>query len=42
MIYLKIEFDYQNIRTWMAYDNTGKAIKEIKYASGSVQSETEL
>jgi len=42
MKYLKTEFDYQNIGTWIAYDNTGKAIKEIKYASGAIQSETDL
>lgn len=42
MKYLKAEFDYQNIGTWIEYDNTGKAIKEIKYASGAIQSETDL
>jgi len=42
MKYLKTEFDYQNIGTWISYDNTGKAIKEIKYASGAIQSETDL
>jgi antitoxin component YwqK of YwqJK toxin-antitoxin module len=42
MKFLKMEFDYQNIGTWIEYDNTGKAIKEIKYASGAIQSETDL
>jgi len=42
MKFLRTEFDYQNIGIWKVYDNTGKAIKEVKYASGSVVSETEL
>lgn len=42
MKFLKMEFDYQNIGTWIEYDNTGRAIKEIKYASGAIQSETDL
>lgn len=42
MKYVKTEFDYQNIGTWVEYDNAGKAIKEIKYASGSIQSEKDL
>ena len=42
MKYLKTEFDYQNIGTWVEYDENGKAIKEIKYASGAIISEKEL
>ena len=42
MKYLKTEFDYQNIGTWIEFDDAGKAIKEIKYASGAIQSETAL
>lgn len=42
MKYVKSEFDYQNIGTWIEYDENGKAIKEIKYASGAIQSETDL
>ena len=42
MKFLKMEFDYQNIGTWLEYDKNGKAIKEIKYASGAILTETDL
>lgn len=42
MKFIKMEFDYQNIGTWLEYDKNGRAIKEVKYASGAIISETEL
>ena len=42
MKYLMAEYDYQNIGTWIEFDNAGKAIKEIKYASGAIQREINL
>jgi len=42
MKYDKATFDYMRIGTWKKFDENGKAIKEIKYASGSVQSEKDL
>lgn len=42
MQYNKAMFDYERIGTWTKYDETGKPIKKVKYASGKVQSETDL
>ncbi len=42
MKYDKAMFDYQNIGIWKKFDENGKPIKEIKYASGQIQSEKDL
>ncbi|PCJ23603.1 MAG: hypothetical protein COA97_11330 [Flavobacteriales bacterium] len=42
MKYNRSEFDYQNIGTWKRFDENGKPTKEIKYASGQIQSEKDL
>lgn len=42
MKYNKVLFDYERIGTWTKYDESGKAIKKVKYASGKVQSETDI
>jgi len=42
MKYNKAVFDYEKIGTWIKYDETGKPVKQQKYASGKVQSEKDL
>jgi len=40
--YDKSMFDYVRLGTWEIYDESGKAIKEVKYANGEVLSEKNL
>lgn len=42
MKYNKSIFDYERIGTWTLFDETGKPIKKVKYASGKVVSENDL
>jgi hypothetical protein len=42
MRYNKAEFDYEKIGTWMFYNESGKATKSQKYASGQVVNEKNL
>lgn len=42
MKYNKSVFDYERIGTWKLYNEEGKPIKEVKYASGKIQSEKDL
>lgn len=42
MKYDKAVFDYERIGTWKLYDENGTPTKEVKYASGKVQSEKTL
>lgn len=42
MKYDRAMFDYTRIGTWKIFDTNGKATKEIKYASGQIQSEKDL
>lgn len=42
MKYNKSIFDYERIGVWKLYDESGKPTKEVKYASGKVQSEKDL
>ena len=42
MKYEKAIFDYMRIGVWKKFDKNGSPTKEIKYASGKVQSEKDL
>jgi antitoxin component YwqK of YwqJK toxin-antitoxin module len=42
MLYNKALFDYERKGTWHIFDENGKPTKDVKYASGKIQSEKDL